>query len=156
LLYSTLDRRLRPGRLPTEKGVLLLDGAAALALGQRSLDRRAMLEVPLAIRDRNAGQSHYIMAPVGASLEQILRFIDVRADGLILRGGDLLAQIPLRPDAVISGAELKLTLLPRLNIVSGPCLRCGWCLDRCPTAARPAELLEAAQQEEKVAALDAG
>jgi hypothetical protein len=33
LLYTLLERRLRPNRLPTEVGVILLDAPAAIAIG---------------------------------------------------------------------------------------------------------------------------
>jgi Na+-translocating ferredoxin:NAD+ oxidoreductase RnfC subunit len=56
LLHSLLRRKLRPGRLPVEKGVLLLDATAAVAIGRCASADLPMLDVPIAIRDHVARQ----------------------------------------------------------------------------------------------------
>ena len=79
LLYSLLDRRLRPGRLPVEQGVVILDAAAAIAVGRHAILDERMSLVPLAVRDHLKKRTHFIIAPVGISLREILRQIDERA-----------------------------------------------------------------------------
>ena len=52
LLYALTGRRLPPGRLPTDRGVLLLDAAAAAAVGRALAAGEPMLRVPFAVHDR--------------------------------------------------------------------------------------------------------
>ena len=39
MVYSLTHRRLRPGNLPTTRGVLVLDAAAAMAIGNGACSR---------------------------------------------------------------------------------------------------------------------
>ena len=48
LLYTLLGAT-RPGRLPTEQGVLVLDAAAAIAIGRFALLNEPMLQSPMVV-----------------------------------------------------------------------------------------------------------
>jgi electron transport complex protein RnfC len=157
LLNTLVQRRLRPGRLPVEKGVLLLDGAAALAIGECLRHARPMLRIPLAVHDRTRGQLHYLLVPLGMSVREVLKWLDIKADALVIRGGEMLRQIDLTPNAIVAGAELHLHLLPpETPPTCGPCMRCWWCAEHCVMGAEPAWLAEAAQQRDPELAQRAG
>jgi electron transport complex protein RnfC len=58
-----------------------------------------------------------------------------------------LRDIRLTPDAVLGSGELTLHVtLPEPVRSPQPCVRCGWCLEACPTRVQPAGVLEAAQR----------
>jgi Na+-translocating ferredoxin:NAD+ oxidoreductase subunit C len=153
LLHTLLRRKLRPGRLPVEQGVLLLDAAAAVAIGYRLLHDRPMLDLPIAVRDHVRNKTHFLLAPVGTSLNDICRHIGAPPQHVLLRGGELLRDFLLPIDAVIGPGELAIHLSAReLDINPDPCVRCGWCIEACPTRIHPVGLLEAAQHgDEKLA-----
>ena len=160
LLYALTRRRLRPGRLPTEQRVLLLDAAAAVAVGRALLsgDRDtaasdesagAMLRVPLAVYDQARDRTHFLSAPVGMRLRDVLAQLELPTDGLDLRGGGPLREVRLTGDCVVAGGELGVYATPREPDVNpDPCVRCGWCVEGCPVRIHPAGLLEAAQRED--------
>jgi electron transport complex protein RnfC len=158
LLQSLTGRRLRPGRMPTDQGVLLLDAAAALAVGRALVRGEPMLHVPLAIHDRPAlpfdaepaDATHLVMAAVGTPLGDVLDLLGV-GHLSTRRGLDFWAGAPLRerrltPSCVIAGGELGIFVAPRdPSINPDPCIRCGWCVEGCPVDAHPAALLDDAQ-----------
>jgi electron transport complex protein RnfC len=149
LLYTLLQRRLRPGRLPTEQGVVLLDGAAAYAIGRRLLAEEPMTHVPLAVRDHARKLSHFVFAPVGTSLIDLLSTLGETDSDMLIRGGDLLRDIIVPSAAVVSGSELVIhTSDPEPDINPDACIRCGWCIEACPTRVQPAVVLEAAQRDD--------
>jgi Na+-translocating ferredoxin:NAD+ oxidoreductase RnfC subunit len=157
LLYSLLNRRLRPGRLPVEQGVLVLDAAAALAVGRFAFLGERMLGVPLAIRDHLQRQTLFVTSPIGMPLEDILKRLNIPCARAILRGGELLRDLRISRDAVASSSELTVHVCaaePAIN--PDPCIRCGWCVEACPTRVHPAALLDAAQREDTIAAERAG
>jgi Na+-translocating ferredoxin:NAD+ oxidoreductase subunit C len=157
LLYTLLNRRLRPGRLPTEQGVIILDAAAAFSIGRRLLADEPMTHVPLAVRDHARKLSHFVMAPVGMQLTDLLTLLGERDTDTLIRGGDLLRDLVLTPDAVVSGSELVIhTSDPEPDINPDACIRCGWCTEACPTRVQPAGVLEAAQRDDIELAEDAG
>ncbi len=147
LIYTLLRRRLRPGRLPAEQGVVLLDTAAAVAIGRLARGLPPMRTVPMAIRDRRAGVSHYISAVEGTPLAFLLDWLGIADGDRLLRGGDMLRDLRTFDDAVVAGSDERVVHVAssESNINPDPCIRCGWCVESCPTRVHPAILLEAAQ-----------
>lgn len=147
LLHEVLDRRLKPGRSPVDQRTLLLDAAAAISTGRCATRQQPMLQVPIALRDHLLGKTHFLIAPVGISLREVLKQCGASADDILLRRGAVLRENEVSPDAVISGGELTLQLMPRQRAVPpDPCIRCSWCVESCPVRVQPAGLLEAAQR----------
>jgi electron transport complex protein RnfC len=147
MLYSLLGRRLRPGRLPTEAGAILFDAAAAIAVGRYLLMEKPMAQTPLVLRDHASNQSAYVIVPVGMTLADICQQLRLPFRGRILRAGDLLRDVQVAPDTVVAGGELIYhSALPSPLVNPAPCIRCGWCVDSCPTGVQPAAVLEAAQR----------
>jgi electron transport complex protein RnfC len=161
LLYTLLGRRLRPGRLPVEQGCLVLDGAAAFAVGRLALLDEPMLRVPVAVREHGhadeRGRTHYAIAPVGLPLSQLLAQLDVPTAAMCLRGGELLRDHQLSGETVVSARELVIHHSdPEPPVNPDPCVRCGWCFEACPTGVQPANVLDAAQRDDLDAAHRAG
>jgi electron transport complex protein RnfC len=149
LLHTLLERRLRPGRLPVEQGVLLLDACAAVAVGNYCLHGQPMLQVPLAMRDHIRHRTHFLTAPIGMTLEEVCQFIGIPAGDVLLRGGDFLRNQILPRHAVTGPGELVVHVSAReIPANPDPCVRCAWCIDACPTRIQPAGLLEAAQRSD--------
>jgi Na+-translocating ferredoxin:NAD+ oxidoreductase subunit C len=152
MLYTVLNRRLRPGRLPPEQGVILLDAAAAIAVGRVALRGEPMLDVPLAVRDVGPHKTHLVTIPIGTPLWHVFEHLRVD-DEAVPRTGEALRDQPASRDAVVSSGEIVIHVgyaQPTIN--PDPCIRCGWCTAACPTRIHPAGLLEAAQREDDVLA----
>lgn len=157
LLQAVLDRNLRPGRSPLERGVLLLDGPAAFAIGARILHDRPMVQVPLALRDHQRRQSHYLLVPVGMKIDDLLGSLGITSGGMDLFAGDVLRQIRVPPDAVVAGCELHLHVMPaQAASAAAACVRCNSCADCCPMGVHPAFIAEAAQEDDAGLAAQAG
>ncbi len=147
LLHSLLNRRLKPGRSPGDQRVFMLDAAAAIAIGRCASRGQSMLRVPLALRDHARQRTHFLIAPVGISLREVLKQCEVAADGMKLRRGAMLQLNDVSIDAVVAGGDLTIHVMPdQLQPTPDPCIRCAWCVESCPTRIQPAGLLEAAQR----------
>lgn len=147
LVHRLVGRRSRPGRLPMEQGVVLLDGAAALAAGQWLIDGQPMTTVPVGVFDHVRREQYYAHVPIGMDVDALLAALEVDTQHTTLRAGDLLRDVPLWGDHLIAGGELNLHVLQRETCtVVEPCIRCGWCVQGCPTRIQPAGLLDAAQR----------
>jgi electron transport complex protein RnfC len=157
LVYELLGRRLRPGRLPTEQGVLVVDAATALAIGRYALLQEPMLQSPMAVRDHVLDRSYFLVTPIGTTLGEILEKIGVPRSACVLRGGDLLRDVRLSSDFVIGGGELVIHIAGMQAAVNpDPCIRCGWCVQACPTRVQPAAVLDAVQLDDMDMAERAG
>jgi electron transport complex protein RnfC len=166
LLHALLNRRLRPGGLPTEAGVLLLDAAAAVGVGRALLFKEVAPHVLLGIADlRGAASTHpdatrparparFIAAPSGTSVSDVLLAAEIAPGSFELRAGSPLREVKLSCDAAVSVAgELALYLIdPHPQPNPDPCIRCGWCVTGCPVNINPAGILQAAQAGDPAAA----
>ena len=149
LLYTLLRRRLRPGRMPTSQGVLLLDAVAAVAVGRLVRNRHAMLETPVAVFDAPRRQAHHLLVPVGMSIGQLLAALSGSTGAAAVRVSDALRAVTASPEAVLAGGELLVHVgYAAASVNPDPCIRCGWCVQACPTRVHPAGLLEAAQSHD--------
>jgi electron transport complex protein RnfC len=148
MIYSLTRRRLRPGNLPTVNAALVLDAAAALAIGNAA-HGEAMLSVPVAVHDHANRHSHFLEVAVGTTVEQVLKQLSIPTEESVIRGGDLLRDVGLRLDAVIAGGELTIHVTSgEAVVVPEPCIRCAWCFEACPTLVHPAFILDAAQRRD--------
>jgi Na+-translocating ferredoxin:NAD+ oxidoreductase RnfC subunit len=157
LVYLLRRRPLRPRRLPTEQGVLVLDAAAAVALGRYALLSEPMTQVPIALRDHVLNRSHYLIVPMGTTVAGLLARLVLPWKDRVVRGGDLLRDCRLSPETALGAGELMLhSSAPDAPANPSPCMRCGWCVDACPTRVHPATVLEAAQRQDQSLAESAG
>jgi len=141
LIYTLLRRRLKPGHLPTECGVILLDAPAAAAVAGESKGR-----VPIGLRYVRDCRSAYFDVPADMKWREVLAAAGIGTDEVLLRAGDLPRDLAVDPDAPAGAGELTVHIMPRLMPMNPEsCIRCGWCVQVCPTRAHPAMLLEAAQ-----------
>jgi electron transport complex protein RnfC len=150
LIYTLLGRRLRPGHLPPEVNTLLIDGAAAAAIGRCIARGRPMLEAPVEIRDSAQSRCSVYTVAVGTPLRFVLDAMGLDPLERTLRAGAALRDIRCSPTAVIDGVgELSIDAGPASpSINPDPCIRCGWCVEACPTRINPAGLLQAAQDHD--------
>jgi electron transport complex protein RnfC len=156
MVYTLTRRRARPGNLPTAHGAIVLDAAAALAAGD-AISGRPMLTVPVAVHEHVPRRSHFFLVPVGTTVEALLKHLWIEPELVMLRGGDLLRDIRLHPDAVIAGGELTIHITAcERPVIPEPCIRCAWCIEACPTRVHPALILDAAQRADQHMANRAG
>ena len=149
LLYTLLNRKLRPGRLPTDQGVLLMDAATAIDIGRCALTGKPADRVPMAFRDHSTGVSKCVLVPAGMTLHQTMAAAGLNAGGKVLRAGDMLRDMRIDGDALAGSSELVIHASLREPAASpDSCIRCGWCLEGCPTRIHPAGLLEASQRRD--------
>ncbi|HSZ59611.1 MAG TPA: 4Fe-4S dicluster domain-containing protein [Tepidisphaeraceae bacterium] len=149
LIRRVLGRRLRPGLLPTQVGVLLVDAPAAVAIGRYFIHAEPLLDVPFGLFEWRHARRHTLNVPIGTRLSDLLDALSIPHSECDLRIGHVLREKRVTRDAIIAGGEL--TLVASEAAIPPPasaCVRCGWCVDACPAHLHPAGLLEAAQQQD--------
>jgi Na+-translocating ferredoxin:NAD+ oxidoreductase RnfC subunit len=152
LLYTLTGRRLVPGKLPVERGVLLLDAMAAAAVG-----RGEMGAVAVGVLDHDSRRAHYLEVARGMSLREAMSAAGISGEGKDIFGGDWRRGRRMTADSKMDGGELAIHLFgKRQHVEAAACTRCGWCLTVCPTLVSPALALEAAQRGDAEMALRAG
>jgi len=157
MVYSMLHhRRLRPGNLPPQQQAVVVDAAAAMAIGQ-AVQGTPMPHVPVLLHDHATGESHSCLVPMGTLLGDLLEHLHIDHRQAVLRAGDLLRDMCVAPDFILAGGELAIHInRGEESLPAETCIRCGWCADICPTRIQPAAILDAAQHDDAQAATEAG
>lgn len=149
LLLEQLRLRLVPRQLPTSVGVVLLDAAAAIALGRFLLTGAPMTRVTLVVVESTTRQGVLVHAPLGSELRSVLEAADVRHAGRRLFVGALLRRCAAEATEIVGPGEQVIHVAATSDgVMPTACTRCGWCADVCPVRALPAGLLEAAQRRD--------
>ncbi|MGA2230018.1 MAG: 4Fe-4S dicluster domain-containing protein [Tepidisphaeraceae bacterium] len=152
LIYALADRPLRPGQLPVEAGILLLDAPAAAVAGDPPGEINPL---PVGLLDHASKQVVYLLAHADSTLGDALQAAGISAENKSIFAGDWRRKRPASSDQQpLNSGELTFHLFPQTAAPAPqPCIRCGWCLDVCPTQVWPALALEAAQRgDAKIAA----
>jgi len=150
MMHTLLQRQLKPGKLPTEKGALLIDAAAAVAVGKCVLHEPPSRQSPLAVRDHFAQKTYFLLVPMGVRLASVCDFLQIHHPEAQFRGGDFLRDLWITPDTPLGQGELVIHATAiAADANPDPCIHCGWCLEACPTRIHPAGLLDAAQQNDR-------
>jgi Na+-translocating ferredoxin:NAD+ oxidoreductase subunit C len=149
MLFTLLQRRLPPGHLPTEKGAMLVDAAAAVMVGRSISQPLPLQTIEIAVRDHFQQKTHFLSVPTGISLERVCDFLNISHPDAIFRAGDFLRDQWITRDTSLGHGELVIhPTAKHLDANPDPCIHCGWCLEACPTRIHPAGLLDSAQQND--------
>jgi electron transport complex protein RnfC len=149
LIRRITGRKVSPGKLPTEAGVLMLDAPAAIAIARYLIHGQMMRQVPMGIYDQSQNRAHLLRVPVGSKLGDILSTTGVSEESTELWAGHVLRHVPMNREAVVGSGDLTFfASAPRRTEAAAACLRCGWCVEACPVRIQPAGLLDAAQQND--------
>lgn len=149
LLFTLLRRRLKPGRLPTDVRAVLIDAAAAIALGRFAQSGAGPARTWAAVHHPEWPATRYVELGMGTRLADVLRHMGLRPEDHVIRAGDLLRDQKVTPDVVIGTGELTFHVsYAEREVIPDPCVRCGWCVEGCPVRIHPAGLLEAAQRDD--------
>jgi electron transport complex protein RnfC len=157
LTRMRFGRTLMPGRLPTERGVLMIDAAAAWVIARIAADEGAVA-IPLVVRDFRRIAPSFAVASPELKLKELLAALRIELDQrTIVLAGPRLRKARIDLEARIGSISPVIHVCrAERSQPAEPCVRCNWCAEICPTGVLPMLVLEAAQSGDMAGAEDAG
>lgn len=155
LIASVLGRKMRPGTLPIDVGVLCFNVASTAEVGHLLSTGGGLVDRVITVGGPAVQKKGNYRIPIGTPLRFVLNTVGITEDvSLAFLGGPMMGQavpsldIPIckNTTAVIAFGEshVKQVTEPRQM----PCIRCGFCVDACPVFLNPSHLGLLAQNQQ--------
>ena len=152
LIRSLTGNRLSVGRLPTARNLLVVDTVSLWALGRYLRTGEPFTSRPVQLFTQYMPPAppappRLVIARVGESIADFAGRFNVTIAGkeIILNG--MLAGRVVTPDSPITIDTDSISIRePTDPELSSPCIACGWCVDVCPTALNPVQLMQIAEK----------
>ena len=142
LVYSATGRKIRPGKLPADAGVVVQNVATAFAVCEAVEQGKPLYERAVTVSGGAVNEPKNVWTPVGTPLSALVSFAggEKTSPSKIVQGGPMtgiaLPSYDFYTHKTTSGVLLLDEKEASLSEPS-PCLSCGKCADACPMHLMP-------------------
>jgi len=161
LIQSVLGRRVPPGGLPMDVGVIVNNVGTALAVTEAVIEGKPLIQRIVTITGNGINEPKNVMTRVGSSFSHLIR----HCGGLktetsqVFMGGPMMgiAQYDLNvPVVKATSAIICATDTTVKRIKTSPCIRCGNCVSACPMNLLPTRLARLTEMKQWESAEELG
>ncbi len=143
-LVNTLMGK-RYNKLPIEVGAIVSNCTSAITLAKASRERLPMYQRFVTISGENIKHPHDVFCRIGTSIKEL---IDVCggvkvSPANILMGGPMMGTCVTKDEVCINTISNGVTIYKHEEIKAMSCLRCGQCVEHCPSSLQPCSINEA-------------
>ena len=149
---KVLGRKYSYAEFPFQAGLYIHNAATLRALGEYIQSGCPVTERPLSVIWNNNCEIRNIIVPVGAKVEDILKYVNVNyseTDEIIVAGGLMMGK-KVSLDSHITKGTNALFIIKDKNLREYPCKMCGKCFDVCPMKLSPALIARTVTENEKL------
>ena len=142
LVYSATGRKIRPGKLPADAGVVVQNVATAFAVCEAVEQGKPLYERAVTVSGGAVNEPKNVWTPVGTPLSALVSFAggEKTSPSKIVQGGPMtgiaLPSYDFYTHKTTSGVLLLDAKEASLSEPS-PCVSCGKCADACPMHLMP-------------------
>jgi len=161
MIYNTTKLTVPVGKLPADIGVLVMNVTSLAVLAHYVNTGMPLVEKCVTVDGSAVAEPKNVIAPVGASVRDVLTFAGVDLDGIgkVLFGGPMMGIALCSLDEPIGKRTNALTVMNKKDAVereTTACIHCGRCVNACPMHLDPSMFSNALDlsTEEKMAALE--
>ncbi|MEG1178905.1 MAG: electron transport complex subunit RsxC, partial [Oscillospiraceae bacterium] len=145
LIQSVTGKRVPPGKLPSDVGVVVMNVASVSFLGRYLKTGKPLVSRSLTVDGSAIAEPKNIRVPIGTSISKIIEFCGgFKAEPFkVISGGPMMGMaladidVPLlkNNNAVLAFAEDSIKIKPERD-----CIRCGRCAQVCPMSLIPTNI----------------
>lgn len=139
-------------RLPSEAGAIVSNASTALAVYRACVLGHGLLDQVCTFSGECLSKPTNVKVPVGMAVEEIIEQLGgLKSDSIrLIAGGPMMGRSQVKTDIVVDRAVNAITILPAVDRKSEPCLRCGRCVDHCPSSLQPVRISDAVNAKDQV------
>jgi len=144
LLQRVLGLKLEPLQRPNDIGVIVLNVSTTKAIGDAFLHGMPLISRAVTVTGESTAKHGNFIVPIGTSVRDILSYCNAldaegksAPDVSIILGGSMMGTHISEFDIPIIKGTHGILIQPKAESVDSDCIRCGRCVDVCPTMLLP-------------------
>lgn len=145
LTFSILGKRYE--KLPIEVGVIVSNATTAITLAKTIKSKTFVYERYVTVAGRCLRDPHNVLCRIGIPIRELLNAcggIEV-SPAILIMGGPMMGTPVTKDEVAITPINNAVLVFEYLEIESWSCLRCGRCVEHCPSSLEPVSISEAYQ-----------
>lgn len=161
IVYNLTGRVVREGKIPADVGVIVINVSTCGFIGDYMKTGMPLVKKRITVSGESVGTPCNVIAPIGISFEELLRFADCDMDklGKVITGGPMMGIDIFDLTDPVCKTHSAILALPRekkesKNVLISyktqtNCIRCGRCIQACPVGLMPTELEKAFDRKDR-------
>lgn len=143
LTYEVLGKRYN--KLPIEVGAIVTNATTAITLASTIKTRTYVYERIVTVSGDNIKHPKNILCKIGTPISKLFEVCGGIDDGpaIVLMGGPMMGVSVTKDEVTITPINNAVLAFKDKEIKDYPCLRCGRCVEHCPSSLQPVSLVEA-------------
>lgn len=145
LVFSILGKRYE--KLPIEVGAIVSNATTAIMLARAMNTGLPIYEKLITVSGDGIKEPHNVLCRVGTSFKDLINACGGLKDDAdkfaLIAGGPMMGTSVIKDEVCIGAASNAVTVLKHVEVKSIACLRCGQCVDHCPSGLEPVNINKA-------------
>lgn len=143
LTYEVLKKRY--DKLPIEAGAIVSNATSAITLGSTALSGRYCYERIVTVSGDNINNPHNVICRIGTPISKLIEACGgVKEDkAIIIMGGPMMGTCVTKDIVTITPISNAVNIFKEQHVKEYACLRCGRCVEHCPSSLMPVSIIEA-------------
>lgn len=140
LLYTLVHKRYE--RLPIEVGCIVSNATTAVMLGQAMTNGLPIVKKLVTVSGDAIKNPHNVLCPVGTEFAELVKVCGgYQAEAVsLLAGGPMMGGAVTKEEVCVGSATNALTVMKYQSTAEMACLRCGQCVEHCPSSLQPVNI----------------
>ena len=140
LLYTLIGKRY--DRLPIEVGCIVSNATTAIMLGRAMLTGLPITEKMVTVSGDAIKEPHNVIAPIGTPFSEMIAMCGgiTKETVSLIAGGPMMGGALTKDEVCVGAATNAITVVEYKEIKEVNCLRCGQCVEHCPSGLQPVNI----------------
>jgi len=143
LTYELLHKRYQ--KLPIEVGAIVSNATTAITLAKTSDRKQYQFERIVTVSGDNIKEPHNVVCRIGTEIKHLIQACGgpVEDPAIIIMGGPMMGTSVTKDEVTITPISNAVNIFKSKEYQEYPCLRCGRCVEHCPSSLEPVTITEA-------------